>query len=325
MSRGINRGAIFQENRDREHFLDLLEKAVERFRIRIHAYVLMDNHFHLLVETPEGNLSASMQWLKQAYSIWHNLKHDRLGPLFQGRFKSVPIEDGGWAYELSLYLHLNPLRLARFKLSRIERQAGAIVPEKELTKKEATRLLRVLRAYPWSSYRAYGGYVSAPGWLSMATLLERVGGRDARREYRKAVQGRLTGGAKGDRMERLHDALAVGSEAFSEKIRGVLRHAGREMAGRGKVRGVVSLAHVMKAVEHQLGEPVVKGKRGGTGRDMALLLGRDLCGLTLRSMGEQMGGMDYASVHMAIRRLEQKMERNPVVKRHLECIKREIV
>ena len=106
------------------------------------AVVLMDNHFHLLVETPEGNLSASLQWLKQAYSIWHNLKHDRVGPLFQGRFKSVPVEDGGWAYELSLYLHLNPLRLARFKLGRVERQAGAVVPEKDPTRKEATRLLR---------------------------------------------------------------------------------------------------------------------------------------------------------------------------------------
>ncbi len=325
MSRGINRSAIFLEDRDRVRFLELLGKAVERFRIRIHAYVLMNNHFHLLVETPEGNLSASLQWLKQAYSIWHNLKHDRLGPLFQGRFKSVPIEDGIWAYELSLYLHLNPLRLARFKLSRIERQAGAVVPEKDLTRKEATRLLRVLRVNPWSSYRAYAGYCGAPKWLSTTTLGERAGGRNTRGAYRKAVQRRLTGGVEGERMERLRDALAVGSETFSEKVRGVLRESGREMVGRGKVKGVVSLAHVMKAVEQRLGEPVVKGKRGGVGRDMSFLLARDLCGLTLRTLGEQMGGMDYASVHMAIRRLEQKMERNSILKRHVECIKREIV
>ena len=74
-----------------------------------------------------------------------------------------------------------------------------------------------------------------------------------------------------------------------------------------------------------MGEPVANGKRGGAGRDMTFLLARDLCGLTLRALGEQMGDMDYASVHMAIRRLEQKMERNPVLKRNVECIKREIV
>lgn len=321
MSRGINRGAIFQEDRDREHFIELLEKAAERFRIRIHGYVLMDNHFHLLVETPEGNLSASLQWLKQAYSIWHNLKHDRVGPLFQGRFKSVPVEDGGWAYELSLYLHLNPLRLARFKLGRVERQAGAVVPEKDPTRKEATRLLRELRVYPWSSYRAYAGYVRAPAWLYTAAVWERAGGRDARRAYRKEVQGRLIGGGEGDRLERLRDALVVGSEAFSEKFRGLVRQSGRETAGRGEAKGVVSLARVIRVVDQELGEGVATGPRGGLGRDMTLRVARDLCGLTLRSLGERMGGLDYAAVHMAIRRLEQKMERTAPLNEQMERIK----
>ena len=147
MSRGINREPIFGDDRDRGHFLELLETAVERYRIRLHAYVLMDNHFHLLVETPEGNLSASLQWIKQAYSMWYNVKHNRVGPLFQGRFRSVPVEDGGWAYELSQYIHLNPLRLARFKLSRVERQAGAVQPEALPTREEATALRQELRGY----------------------------------------------------------------------------------------------------------------------------------------------------------------------------------
>lgn len=311
MSRGINRAPIFLENRDREHFLELLEKVVERFRIRIHAYVLMDNHFHLLVETPEGNLSSSLQWLKQAYSIWHNLKHDRVGPLFQGRFKSVPVEDASWVYELSLYIHLNPLRLARFKLSRVERQTAAVVPEKEPTPKEATRLLRALRLFPWSSYRAYAGYIRKPGWLATETILGRSGGRNPRQSYRKEVQRRLTSGVEAENMERLRDALAVGSAEFSEKVRKVLRQADREFSGRYQARRAASLPNVIKSVERHLGAPVVLGKRGGLGRDMTLTLARDLCGMTLRELGEQMGGIDYASVHMAIRRMEQRIAEKP--------------
>jgi putative transposase len=321
MSRGINRAAIFLEDRDRDHFLDLLEKAAERFRIRIHAYVLMDNHFHLLVETPEGNLSASMQWLKQAYSIWHNLKHDRVGPLFQGRFKSVPVEDASWAYELSLYLHLNPLRLARFKLSRVERLTAAVVMEKEPTAKEATRLLRALRLFPWSSYHAYAGHVRKPAWLTTETILIRAGGRDAKQSYRKEVQRRLTSGVEGESMERLRDAIAVGSAAFSEKVRKVLRQSDREFAGRYQARKAATLPSVIKAVERHVGTPVVLGKRGGLGRDMALKLARDLCGLTLRELGAQMGGVDYASVHMAIRRLEQKMAKQSDLRKTMDRLK----
>jgi putative transposase len=308
MSRGINKQPIFVDNRDREHFLELLETAAERFRIRLHAYVLMGNHFHLLVETPEGNLSASLKWIKQSYSMWFNLKHNRVGPLFQGRFKSVPVENAEWAFELSLYIHLNPLRLARFKLSRVERQAGAALPEERPARKEATALRQELRRYPWSSYRAYGGYVRTPVWLTTDTLLERAGGKDRREAYREAVQERLTVGVEGDFQERLRDAVAVGSEAFAEGVRKRLRHAGREIAGHHAVRAKVDLEAVVRAVERETGEPVNRGKRGGLGRDLALKLARDLCGLTLRELGKRMGGLDYVSVHMAIRRLEEKMK-----------------
>src|SRR5512146_3027696 len=166
MSRGLNRDRIFVDNRDREHFLELLDEAVKRYHVRLHAYVLMDNHFHLLIETPKGNLATCMQWSKQSYSMWHNIRHDRVGPLFQGRYRSVPVEDASWIYELSLYIHLNPLRLAKFKLSRIEREGASREVWKPLGRKEATRRLRELRSYRWGSYRGYAGYESTPSWLS---------------------------------------------------------------------------------------------------------------------------------------------------------------
>ena len=111
-ARGNERKAIYRNDSDRTHFLELLSQATERFGVRFHAYVLMDNHYHLLIETPEANLSAAMQWLNVSYSVWFNRRHGRAGHLFQGRFQGLIIEhDAGWQ-EVARYVHLNPVRLS---------------------------------------------------------------------------------------------------------------------------------------------------------------------------------------------------------------------
>ena len=100
-ARGNERQPIFKDGRDYQHFCELLAQAVERFRWRLHAYVLMKNHFHLIVETTEANLSRSMQWLGVSYTVWFNRRHTRSGHLFQGRFKSIIVDPATWAVELS--------------------------------------------------------------------------------------------------------------------------------------------------------------------------------------------------------------------------------
>ena len=80
-ARGNERKAIFRDAPDRFHFLELLAELTQRYRVRAHAYVLMDNHFHLLLETPEANLSRAMQWLGVGYSVWFNRRHERVGHL----------------------------------------------------------------------------------------------------------------------------------------------------------------------------------------------------------------------------------------------------
>ena len=74
-ARGNERKAIYRDDRDRFHFLDLLGEMVERYGVQVHAYVLMDNHFHLLLQTPEANLSRTVQWLKVSYAVWFNRRH----------------------------------------------------------------------------------------------------------------------------------------------------------------------------------------------------------------------------------------------------------
>ena len=84
-ARGNERRPIFRDERDREHFCEVLAELVDRYRWRLHVYVLMDNHYHLLAETAEANLSRAMQWLNVSYSVWFNRRHQRAGHLFQGR------------------------------------------------------------------------------------------------------------------------------------------------------------------------------------------------------------------------------------------------
>ena len=127
-SRGNERRDVFRSKADRERFLFYLATATERYHARIHVYCLMSNHYHLLLETPEGNLSQIMRHINGAYTTYFNTKRKRAGHLFQGRYKAILVEADEYATHLSRYIHLNPVR------------AGMVsVPED----------------YTWSSYHYY--------------------------------------------------------------------------------------------------------------------------------------------------------------------------
>ena len=119
--RGNERKPIFRDDRDRKRFLDILAEFPERFGTRLHAYVLMDNHFHLVLETPEANLSRVGQWMNVTYTMRFNRRHRRSGHLLQGRFQSVLIEDQAGLQAVGRYVHLNPARVRRLGLSKHQR------------------------------------------------------------------------------------------------------------------------------------------------------------------------------------------------------------
>ena len=121
-ARGNERRDIFRDDKDRVRFLEILAEMVDRFGVGLHAYVLMSNHYHLLMEVCRPNLSQAVQWLNVSYSVWFNCRHNRSGHLFQGRFKSVVVEPNAWGLSLSAYIHLNPVRIAAFGLNKVHRQ-----------------------------------------------------------------------------------------------------------------------------------------------------------------------------------------------------------
>ncbi|MEJ2696952.1 MAG: transposase [Candidatus Sulfobium sp.] len=109
-SRGNERKRIFRDDEDRAAFLDTLLKVNERYNWMCHAYCLMNNHYHLIIETPDGNLSQGMRQLNGVYTQLFNRRHHRVGHLFQGRFKTILIEKEGYLLEVSRYVVLNPVR-----------------------------------------------------------------------------------------------------------------------------------------------------------------------------------------------------------------------
>ena len=138
LSRGNEQKDIFYDDQDCQLFLKTIGEMSERFEIDVFAYVLMGNHYHLLLKTNRANLSKSMQWLGLTYTRRFNLRHFRSGHLFQGRFKSIIVQNDAYLMRLSCYIHRNPLR------------AG---------------IVERLADYVWSSYKAYAYGAKAPGWL----------------------------------------------------------------------------------------------------------------------------------------------------------------
>ena len=319
-ARGDNRQRIFYDERDRRHFLELIGEMSERHAVQVHAYVLMDNHYHLLVCTPHANLSAAVQWLNVAYSVWWNRRHDRVGHVFQGRFKAVVVESGEWVLACSLYIHLNPVAVGSLALSKNQKRAeahGLVQAPESLC---AERLER-LRNYPWSSFRAYAGYGPAAEWLSREEVLGRAGGAAG---YRHLAEEKARRGLDESLWSQLKWGLVLGGEGFARKVRAQVE-PNRESSGRRALRGRSSWAEVVRAVEKVRGEPWAQfaGWRGDPGLAMALYVARRCTGLTLRALGEAAGGMDYTAVGMAIKRFEGRLAKDGALRGMTERLSEE--
>ena len=308
-ARGIDRRQIFSGAADNGHFLELLEECVRRYQVRVHAYCLMGNHYHLLVQTPHANASKAMQWLNTSYGMWYNRKHGRVGPLFQGRFASKLVEgEGAWALDLSIYIHLNPVRVAGLGLGKNDKKAEGFGWKKPTTEQVKARL-SALRAHRWSSYAAYAGYTAAPKWLTTEVLWKRslVGRLSGRAAYRNIVEERLKGGEDEEVMERIKASLVIGSAGFVEKMKMVVSGDRKEQPELNRWQRLTPFEAVIEALEKARGQKweEMSNVRGDPSLAMALLLGRKHCGLSLRELGEKVGGMQYHAVSKALTRVQK--------------------
>lgn len=189
-SRGDRREAIYEDDEDRNTFLSTLAEVVERFNWLCHAYCLMNDHYHLVVETPDANLSKGMRQLNGVFTQASNRRHVRTGHLFQGRFKGILVDKDDYLLELTRYVVLNPVR------------AGMVEQPGD---------------WPWSSYRAMLGEAAVPNWLAANALLAHFGSRrsEARRRYRRFVTEGLD---MGSIWSGLRQQMYLGNETFVEHV-----------------------------------------------------------------------------------------------------------
>ena len=188
-SRGNEKKRIYSDDRDKEKFLTYLTSAHERFRAILHAFCLMPNHYHLLIETPLANLSRTMQFINSSYTTYYNAKRKASGHLFQGRYKAILIDKDSYIQELSRYIHLNPVRAKIVKL-----------PEE----------------YPWSSYGYYTFSKKVPKFLNTEFTLKCF--ENDREEYRKFTEDGITKKTNNP-LEKAKAEIILGSEKFIKEIK----------------------------------------------------------------------------------------------------------
>ncbi len=189
-SRGDRQEDIYEDDEDRQCFLKVLGDVCEQYNWILHAYCLMNNHYHLLVETSDGNLSKGMRQLNGVYTQRYNRRHEKYGHVFQGRFKGIHIEKESYLLELSRYIVLNPVR---------------------------ARIARAAKDWPWSSYRATAGVGNAASCLTIDWILSQFSKRRtvAQKRYRAFV---AEGKNQPSLWEELKGQVFLGSDRFVERL-----------------------------------------------------------------------------------------------------------
>ena len=293
-ARGNERKAVFKSIRDRQKFLEYLETATARYNALIHAYCLMDNHYHLLLETPSGNLPQIMRHINGAYTTYFNVKRARAGHLFQGRYKAIVVQMDAYAKELSRYIHLNPVRA---KL--------AETPDK----------------YEWSSYNFYIGVKKAPGWLHRDFILGYFGDKvsNAQLGYKKFVS--LLVARKYDSpLKEVTASVLLGSQDFIQFIKGSYlsdKTPDRDLPAIRQLGSRITYLEICDMVELEFRQDPVAA------RNIKLYLCRKHTGEKLRTIGAQFGIGD-AAVTQACKRFKLRLEKDRKLSKKIEQFEKKL-
>jgi len=278
---------LFLDDRGREHFYDLIQQGVERFGYRIHAFCLMTNHVHLLVQVAEVPLSRVIHNLTLRYTAWLNRRHGRIGHLFHGRYKALLVDADTYLLELVRYIHLNPVR---------------------------AKITELPEEYRWTGHRAIAGRESLP-WLTTDWVLSQFG-RDlgsARKCYAAFVNEAIRGGTRKEFGQGTHEGRILGDDDFAEYV---------TRSAEGKIGNSVTLDDVLSAVCRHYGiseaEMAAPGKArcASEARAAAALLVREISELSLTALAERLGrevsGLSRAArLHAAKARDDSSIARSP--------------
>jgi len=284
MSRGNDRRAIVRDDADGQRRCEWLARTVEVYDWRLHAFCLMRNHEHLFVETPEPNLSAGMQHLNGSYTSYFNRRHRRVGHLFQGRFKAQLIDNEGYYWAISRYIHLNPVR---------------------------ARLVERPEEWAWSSYRGYHRASIQLPWVTYNRVLREFGRNadEARRAYRRFVAEGIETKLEAPWASAV-EGLIVGGDSFVKKVRGMLsgRRRDRSLPMVEALRPRPSLSRIIEAVIDEFEADRTTWSPGRRNEDAsraaAAWLARRRFGYKVREIADALGYRSHGGVVVAVGRME---------------------
>jgi REP element-mobilizing transposase RayT len=296
-SRGNERRRIFKNDGDRKAFLGFLSETAKRFGWSITAWVLMTNHFHLVIQTPEPNLSRGMHWLNGSYAGWFNHQYKRWGHLFGGRFKAFLIKKETYFTEVLRYVILNPVR------------AGMVSgPEK----------------YRWSSHRATAGLDDAPDWLDVnAALLPFAPDMGlAQSYYREFVAAKV--GSDERLWDKLINGIYLGTEPWAKTVRKIVEMKPRSTdhprlqraVGRPKMHEVVSA--VARAAN--VAASTIREVRGGCLRRLVAWFGWHEGLVTLRMIAASLRLRSEGHISGLIRRCDLEFATDPALLGYLDQV-----
>ena len=288
--RGNERKAVFRDDVDRRKLMKYVAEAVEKFNLSIHAFCLMENHYHFEIETPRGNLSQAMHWLKTAYAVYFNKRHSRSGHLFQGRFLAALVEKEAHLMALTRYIHLNPVRAGM-----VER------PEDHF----------------WSSYREYIRTGQRWEWLEIGWTLDQFGGTNSsgRRSYRRFVEEGIVERSP-DPMEESKGSILLGSDRFVEWVQEHILNQ-REDPSAVSVKREIRNIEVDEIVKYvgkimNVSEQITRsrGHHGNDARDLSVYLAYTYCDLTNVMIGKEFGEISGANVTYIRKKVKNRLKRD---------------
>jgi len=293
--RGNARQNIFRDDGDRRLLYSCFEECVPRYAVRVYLFCLMQNHLHLVVETPKANLGRFMQSVLTAYAVSYNLRHRCHGHLTQGRYGARLVSGDRYLLKLSRYVHLNPVKVKNMQSSPL--------PDR----------IAYLRQYPWSSYRGYTGQARRLEWVEYEPVLRLLGGRgeDKAELYKEFVEA---GVAEDD--EEFIKALSlsprsIGDEEFRAEVEGLhgqmlkKRRRPQDVAFRHVNTGKMAPDKVMRAVASVSGlteEGLLRRHRGWEWKGIAARLLVMECGLTQRDCAQKLGLRSGSAVSYQMRK-----------------------
>ena len=293
--RGNGRRRIFVDADDRLRFLELLKTSGETYQVVLYAYILMTNHFHVLVQTSKANLSEFMRHFNICYTGWFNSRHGRCGHLYQGRYKAFLVDADAYLLEVSRYLHLNVVRIRKLRSANYE------------------QLCRHALAYRWSSLAGYVHERKAEEPIDYRLILSMSNGR---RGYRDFVLDGLKQGMRNP-FEDVQRGLILGSEEFVSRLKREKKLVGsrsEQPSYRRLTDSNIGSETILDLVSEVLGmerERILSRQGDGVARGIASELLYRYSGLKQGEIGQLLGGIAYSGVSRLRSRLKQRMDWDP--------------